>query len=422
MLDQFIEALKGLIDKFLHPGDNSVDTALQVLYTLPVPPISADSFKRLYSTVWAGGIILSFICGLIMVLFVLGKEKGRIGSTMPAAAKASYFLRVIVMGFVAMPIVGVLLILTTEATKLVKKIPDFKAESSSFLDTGLAIIASIVDPRQAFAMDTLAWVATTLLTMTTVGLTYAVLPALLLSPVFYGLSVLGDAGLNLWRFWVSFTLVTIFSKMLIAWWLGIGSFGISFMSTLPGLDVLGGWQASTNIMLILGASAIPWIVLLLSVVFVHPELRAASMQVWGMVSSEAISSLDGFGPVDTHISRLTSIVSGSSSEMADAPTGGSNSADASRLAIAEMLSSNATLAAAIHPAGPLVAQAASVVLASGVEQPRDEKVVVETTPAPRAEPVNDKVDVAVTTTTTSAPTQAAPSSDSTVSPAPIATS
>lgn len=420
MLDQFIEALKGLIDKFLHPGDNSVDTALKVLYTLPIPPISADSFKRLYSTVWAGGIILSFVCGLIMVLFVLGKEKGRIGSAMPIAAKASYFLRVIVMGFVAMPIVGVLLFLTTEATKLVKKIPVFKAESSSFLDTGLAIIASIVDPRQAFAMDTLAWIATTILTFTTVALTYAVLPALLLAPVFYGLSVLGQAGLNLWRFWVSLTLVTVVSKMLIAWWLGIGSFAISFMSTLPGLDVLGGWQASTNIMLILSASAIPWVVLVLSVVFVQPELRAASMQVWGSVSSEVTSSLSGLGSVDTHISRLTSIMSGSSAPEADAPTT-NNAADASRLAIAEMLSSNATFAAAIHPAGPLVAQAASVVLATGAERPREEKVTIETTPAPGADTVN-KVDVAVTTTTAPAPTQAAPPSEPMVGTTPVSKS
>ena len=400
MFDQFLEFLKGILDKFLHPGDNSVESALQVLFTLPIPPISADSFKHLYSITWAAGIIAALLCGFVMAVFVLGTEKGRIGSVMPVAAKVSYFLRVFVVGFVAMPIVGALLILATELTKLVQKIPVFQMETSSFLDNGFALALTLLDPRQAFMMNQLAWAATTMLTMTTVAITFLVVPALLLTPIFYGLSVLGEVGLNLWRFWVSCTLVTILSKPLIAWWLGIGNFAITVTTSLPGFSVLGGWKSSLNIILVLSASFIPALILILSIIFVHPELRAASTQVFGAVTSEAVSSLMGDGSVDQRIARLTSLVGGSSSPGFDDETSAStaNPSDASRLAIAELLSSNAGLAAAIHPAGPLVAQAASAVLSAGAEQApaKEPTVTVEMNPAPRAEPARETTQVVTT--------------------------
>lgn len=233
-------------------GDNALQQAAQNLFTLPGPDLSNPAFKAIYAIMWGGGLLLGLVAGVFCAALVLGSKDKTIGAGLPVAHRATFFLRVLAMGFFLPMLVGLSLWVAHEVTLAVSILPGF--DSSHQWTSGLVdAIMSPDDAVMALVANGVAWITARGITFETAFVLLWIYPSVVLSPTMYALSVVPKIGLRMWRIWCNLLLISIFAKPVIAWTLGIGNIFVTGLSSygLTAISGAGGIIAAITLILAL---------------------------------------------------------------------------------------------------------------------------------------------------------------------------
>ena len=175
----------------------------------------------MFAIMWALGILLGFLSGMFSGFFHLGKSVSSIGSAVDLVMRFTFFIRVIFFGFVATPATAIAIYLSKAITGASLMLPGLNENRTSLSE--ISIIAVVSEAVTGGLLAFFNMIGSLILRMQTSGLSIALLMVLVLSPVFYGFSIVGRGGLAVWRLWVGFWLVTLTATPIIAWWLAVGN-------------------------------------------------------------------------------------------------------------------------------------------------------------------------------------------------------
>lgn len=361
-------------DAFGLSGDNGMEQVIDNLFRLPIPPLDSPFFNQIYGTTWALGVIVGMLAGWFSAFIYLGRSMRDIGNVVPMAARWTFFIQVLIVGFVAMPGTALALYVADVVADGVLLLPG--ADNDPTWLHRLAGFSSFGDPIAGGLMGMIEWLFAWMLTGETAALTFSVFPVLALTPLFYGLSIAGNAGLALWRLWVALWALTITVKPVIAWTLGIGNAFAGWIQSDLALVDVSSWVAFSTMLF---AAALPLVMIFLYFKKVAPEVRPAYVSGAAAVGAPGGPSVF-YKAATAGAIGLGAIATRQASQSTDkAP----RMSGQRRLQASSALSNKAMILARAHPGTAAAAAGASVVLGTAGKRAQARAQAAPTAPTGR---------------------------------------
>ncbi len=203
--------LRSLTDRVRESGNETLETALEFMFGLPLPRIGSDFFQSIYAQMWALALIVAMITTFVGIFRVLYSKQNDISP----GGVATFVLRIWAVGFLLPPLaVGLLIVFETLNANLYLMWQDVASPELSLLQHLERFFGSVVNPvglLMTWAGFFLSWVLLVMM----VFFSFGVLLLLAGAPLLYALVALGKSGIGIWRWWFAWLIVAITAKSLV---------------------------------------------------------------------------------------------------------------------------------------------------------------------------------------------------------------